>query len=122
MTRTIATKNRERAVALLSLAQDHRTKKKEDRTPAIFAVHSDAAKYRQLLVTTQHSQLISRISNRYVKLLEMSLTHTKQKVSAISNRYKMRIPAKSIIVFLHRCTALFIDENSSRKYFAAGLI
>ena len=62
---------------------------------AIFVTHLDApaAAFRRSLVTS-HLRLLSAISNRYTKLLEILVSYTKHKVDTHSNRYKKRFSSR----------------------------
>ena len=64
---------------------------KSDTLFAIFVTHLDApaAAFRRSLVTS-HLRLLSAISNRYTKLLEILVSYTKHKVDTHSSRYKKR--------------------------------
>ena len=45
---------------------------------------------------TPNLEPVSAISNRYSKLLELPVTHTKHRTALISNRYKMALVAQRV--------------------------
>ncbi len=59
------------------------------------------------------------ISNRYNKLLELSVTYTKQRTTLISNRYKMALTAQRVFGQTsrnaHACAAVQLHGDSNVK-------
>ena len=61
---------------------------KEGSATAILVIDLGAPRELRQPIVTSHMPLISAISNRYNKLLELRVTHTKQTTVPHSNRYK----------------------------------